>query len=133
LAAAGAHPVLPDTGRGWLRNGPEMWTRADGAFPAIIERDLFAAAQTIVRARSARLSDEEMLNALRALFQTRGMLSGLIIDEREEMPSSCAYRRRFGGLLRAYSLVGCGAALAHTSAWRTICFRLQRLCNAERS
>jgi DNA invertase Pin-like site-specific DNA recombinase len=89
-----------------IRNSPDMWIRAEGAFSAIIERDLYAAAQTIIRARSARFSDEEMLNALRALFQTEGILSGLIIDEREEMPSSSAYRCRFGSLLRAYSLIG---------------------------
>ncbi len=89
-----------------IRNSPDMWIRAEGAFPAIVERDLFAAAQAIIRARSARFSDEAMLDALRALFQTQGLLSGLIIDEQEGMPSSSAYRCRFGRLLRAYSLVG---------------------------
>ncbi|WP_338049170.1 hypothetical protein [Rhodoplanes elegans] len=34
------------------------------------------------------------------------MLSGLTIDEREEMPSSSVYRHRFGSLLRAYELIG---------------------------
>jgi len=33
-------------------------------------------------------------------------LSGLIIDERDGMPSSSLYRHRFGSLLRAYSLIG---------------------------
>jgi hypothetical protein len=34
------------------------------------------------------------------------MLSALIIDEQEGLPSSSAYRSRFGSLLRAYRLVG---------------------------
>src|SRR5690606_7874259 len=68
-----------------VRNAPEMWIRADGAFAAIVERELFEAARAIIAARSFRLSDEEMLQA---------------------MASSSAYSSRFGSLLRAYSLVG---------------------------
>ena len=34
------------------------------------------------------------------------MLSGLIIDEQDHLPSSSAYRSRFGSLLRAYQLIG---------------------------
>ena len=41
-----------------------------------------------------------------ACSQQRGYLSGLIIDETEDLPSSSAYRSRFGSLLRAYQLVG---------------------------
>lgn len=89
-----------------VRNSPDMWIRADGAFEPIVERDLFEAAQAIIRARSYRLSDEEMLDHLRLLFQERGYLSGLIIDESEHLPSSSAYQSRFGSLLRAYQLVG---------------------------
>jgi DNA invertase Pin-like site-specific DNA recombinase len=89
-----------------VRNGPEMWIRADGAFPAIIDRALFNAARTIIQARSFRLTDDEMLSALRTLFEREGRLSGIIIDEAERLPSSSAYRVRFGSLLRAYSLIG---------------------------
>lgn len=89
-----------------VRNQPDTWIRADGAFPAIIDRRLFDAAQTIILARSIRLTDGEMLDALRVLFSREGILSGLIIDETDGMPSSGAYRCRFGSLLRAYGLVG---------------------------
>lgn len=89
-----------------VRNSPDMWIRADGVFPAIIDRHLFDAAQTIIRERSFRLSDEEMLEALRKLRLNKGLLSGLIIDEAEGLPSSSAYRSRFGNLLQAYKLVG---------------------------
>ena len=40
------------------------------------------------------------------LLKNVGRLSGLVIDERDDMPSSSAYRSRFGSLLRAYTLVG---------------------------
>ena len=47
-----------------------------------------------------------MLDALRSLLDEKGWLSGLVIDEQEEMPSSGAYGRRFGSRLRAYALIG---------------------------
>jgi hypothetical protein len=83
-----------------------MWIRSDGVFPAIIDRNLFDAARAIINARSIRLTDDEMLDALRALFEQNGVLSGITIDEAEGVPSSSAYRSRFGSLLRAYMLVG---------------------------
>jgi DNA invertase Pin-like site-specific DNA recombinase len=89
-----------------VQNDPEMWIRAQDAFAAVVERELFEAARTIIGARSFRLSDEEMLQSLRKLYQQRGLLSGIVIDECDGMPSSSAYSSRFGSLLRAYSLVG---------------------------
>jgi len=89
-----------------VRNDPGMWIRAAGAFEAIVERDLFEAARAIITARSFRLSDTEMLAALQALLERKGLLSGIIIDECDGMPSSSAYSSRFGSLLRAYGLVG---------------------------
>ena len=40
------------------------------------------------------------------LLASRGALSGMIIDEVDDMPSTAAYRSRFGSLLRAYQLIG---------------------------
>jgi hypothetical protein len=42
------------------------------------------------------LSDEEMLEALRELRQEKGLLSGLIIDKAEGLPSSSAYSLSIG-------------------------------------
>jgi DNA invertase Pin-like site-specific DNA recombinase len=89
-----------------VRNNPDLWVRADGAFEPIIDQVLFDAVAEIIRARSLRLTDEEMLDALRGLLTRTGTLSGLIIDETEGCPSSSAYQSRFGHLLRAYQLVG---------------------------
>lgn len=89
-----------------VRNGREMWVRRDAAFEPLVDRLLFDAAQVIIRERSRRLSDDEMLEVLRRILAQRGYLSGLIIDEVEDAPSSSAYRHRFGSLPRAYQLVG---------------------------
>jgi DNA invertase Pin-like site-specific DNA recombinase len=89
-----------------VRNSPDMWIRADGVFEPIVDRLLFDAAQAIIRDRSIRLSDDEMLESLRRVFEEKGYLSGLIIDEGDELPSSSVYQSRFGSLIRAYQLVG---------------------------
>lgn len=89
-----------------VRNEPDMWIRADGVFPAIVDQPLFDRAQTIIKARSIQLTDDELLTALRRLCEQSGVLSGVIIDEAEGVPSSSAYRSRFGSLLRAYTLIG---------------------------
>lgn len=89
-----------------VRNSPEMWIRAAGAFEPIVDRSLFEAAQTIIRKRSHKFSNDEMLEALQRLLQQHGYLSGLIMDETERVPSSSAYQNRFGSLLRAYQFVG---------------------------
>jgi DNA invertase Pin-like site-specific DNA recombinase len=89
-----------------VRNSPEMWIRAQGAFEPIVDQQLFDAAQAIILERSYKISDDEMLQSLRNLFASNGYLSGIIIDESGHMPSSSTYQSRFGSLLRAYQLVG---------------------------
>ena len=68
--------------------------------------DFFEAAQRIVSQRCRRFTDSEMLERLAGLHQQTGWLSGLIIDEAEDMPSSSVYRHRFGSLVCAYQLIG---------------------------
>ncbi len=87
-------------------NSPDLWVRADGVFEAIIEPRYFYTAQGIIRERSRRFSDSEMLDKLKALHERRGWLSGILIDEDDNMPSSSAYAYRFGGLAEAYKLIG---------------------------
>jgi DNA invertase Pin-like site-specific DNA recombinase len=75
-------------------NPREMWIRAEGAYPAIVEEALFLCAREIVNARSQHFTDAELLKALRAVLKQKGVLSGLIIDEQDGLPSSSAFRRR---------------------------------------
>lgn len=87
-------------------NPPEKWVRCDGAFEGIVSRDVFLEVRRRIAQRSEKVSDAQMLELLRRLLERAGDLSALIIDEQEEMPPSSAYRQRFGGLVRAYRLVG---------------------------
>jgi len=87
-------------------NAPEMWIRKEGAFEALIDKETFYTAQGIIRARFRRFTDEELLERLRSLYQQKGYLSGIVINESEGMPPASAYACRFGSLVRAYSLVG---------------------------
>ncbi len=89
-----------------IRNAPDAWVRADAVFTGIVPVALFETAETIIRQRSACLSDDEMLTLLAGILNRNGFLSGLIIDEAEHCPSSSSFRSRFGSLLRAYALVG---------------------------
>lgn len=87
-------------------NDPEMWIKKEGAFEGIVPPELFYTAQGILRARAYRYSNDELIEKLRRLYQQRGYLSGLIIDEAEGMPSAAAYTHRFGSLVCAYHAVG---------------------------
>ncbi len=87
-------------------NEPDMWIRKDEAFDPVVPADLFYTAQGVMRARARRFSNDELIDRLRNLYQKRGYLSGVVIDEQEDMPPSSIYAYRFGSLLRAYQLVG---------------------------
>jgi len=87
-------------------NPPERWIRAEGAFEGIIQPESFLRAREIILARSQKLTNEEMLEKLRFLIRQHGRISGIVIDESEGLPSSAAFRNRFGSLLSAYRLVG---------------------------
>lgn len=87
-------------------NPPEMWVRHDGAFVSIVEPRYFYTAQGIIRERNRRYSNDELLSKLKSLHEKQGWLSGILIDETDDMPSSSAYAHRFGGLTEAYKLIG---------------------------
>ncbi|MGE0252420.1 MAG: recombinase family protein [Dongiaceae bacterium] len=89
-----------------VENTPDMWVRADGVFDTIVEPRYFYEAQGIIRERSRRFSNDEMLAKLRDLHEKQGWLSGILIDETDDMPSSSVYAHRFGGLSQAYKLIG---------------------------
>ncbi len=89
-----------------VENTPDMWIKKEGAFESIVPPDVFYTAQGIIRAKAHRYTNEELIERLRSLFQNRGFLSGLIINETENMPSTSIYTHRFGSLIRAYQMVG---------------------------
>lgn len=87
-------------------NTPEMWIRKEQAFEPIVPSEVFYTVKGIMRARARRYTEEELIERLRNLYQNRGFLSGLVINETEGMPSTAVYSHRFGSLLQAYRTVG---------------------------
>ncbi len=97
-----------------VANPPEKWIRKEGAYQGIIERETFLQAREIILARSRKFTNEEMLEKLRTLWGKHGQISGILIDETEEMPSSTAFSHRFGTLVNAYRLIGYDPGIDYT-------------------
>jgi DNA invertase Pin-like site-specific DNA recombinase len=89
-----------------LINPPDMWVSRDEAFEAIVPPEIFLKARKIIDARHIHLTDDDLLARLQEPLRKWGKLSGILIDEAEDMPSSSIYASRFGGLHRAYELIG---------------------------
>ncbi len=80
--------------------------RADGAFEAIVSRDLFMAAGKVTEAQDVRATDAELLDQLSKLQARTGVLSDRIVGEAAGVASPSTYVRRFGGLREAYRRIG---------------------------
>jgi len=89
-----------------INNPVQMWIWRDGAFAPIVDAAIFEQARQIIESRHQHLSDEDLLERLKDLLRLRGRLSGILIDETDDMPSSSCYSTRFGSLTRAYTLIG---------------------------
>lgn len=89
-----------------VNNPPEMWITREGAFEPIVAAELFVRARTIIEGRNLHLTDDELLWRLRDFLAEHGTLSGILIDQSADMPSSSVYAARFGGLHRAYKMIG---------------------------
>ena len=89
------------------RPNPENeWIRKEQAFDPVVDRGRFYAVQTIYRERCKKMTDTELLKGLQDLYCKQGRLSALLIDEAEFLPPSSVFKTRFGGLLRAYRMIG---------------------------
>jgi DNA invertase Pin-like site-specific DNA recombinase len=80
--------------------------RVENAFPAVISTTLFHAARTAQRQYSTRLTDEELLDAMRRLWARKGRISSELLAAEPKTPSAQVYLRRFGSLRAAYRLIG---------------------------
>ena len=89
-----------------VMNKPAEWIRRNNAYEPVIDAEAFAKAQQIIKERDHRYTDDELLQHLRDLLAHHGMLSGIIINEAPDMPSTATYANRFQSLRRAYELVG---------------------------
>lgn len=87
-------------------NPQNEWIRKENAFIPIVNAERFYIVQGIIQERHQKISNDVLLQRLKELqFQSK-KLSAMIIDETDGMPPSSLYRHRFGGLLRAYRLIG---------------------------
>ncbi len=89
-----------------VQNPPDRWIRAEGAFDGIVEPALFFSAQGIILERCRKFTNEEMLEKLKVVLKKHGRISGILIDECDDLPSSTVFRHRFGSLVAAYKLIG---------------------------
>jgi hypothetical protein len=89
-------------------NPPDRLVRVEGAFEAIVPLATFKRAQEIFdkRRRAKRISEAEMLEALKSLYKRKGALSHRIINEDPKTPSSKTYKVVFGSVYAAYELIG---------------------------
>lgn len=83
------------------------WVVTPKAFEPLVDEATFEQAQRILKSRTHNLSDEELLNKLRDLLAREGRLSHQLVTK--FMACSNTFRRRFGGLRRAYDLIGYGS------------------------
>jgi len=83
-----------------------MWVRRDGAFPQLVSAEVFKNAQEAVAEACRRYTDEELLDLLKRLLSRVGKLDRTVITTANGMPCTRTYSDRFGGILKAYRLIG---------------------------
>ena len=89
-----------------VRNPPDMWIRKDGAFPALVETDVFKEAQAERAQRHRRYCDSELLDILREVHAKHGKISALLISNRGPAPTPQTFKYHFGTLANAYAMAG---------------------------
>lgn len=98
------------------RQPKDEWVRTAGAFVAIVDFQLFEAAQARRLRLRRKFTEAEMLEGLVKLHQARGGVSSRLIDACPDLPSSHAYCLRFGSLLSAYQKAGVALTWRHKTA-----------------
>ncbi|HEX3106830.1 MAG TPA: recombinase family protein [Terriglobales bacterium] len=85
---------------------PEHWAVCSNAFRPLVSAELFERARKRLANVTYRLSDEELLNRLKSVVAETGKLTSRTIQSSRLCPAADAYRRRFGGLMNTYALLG---------------------------
>ena len=93
-------------GAHWLARPRTEWVIGSGAHQAIVDPRTFALAQDIIASRSARKTNDQLLQDLRSLLAAKGTLSNRLINETVGMAAARTYWYRFGGLCKACELIG---------------------------
>ena len=85
---------------------PEHWAVCPNAFRPIVDAELFERARKRLANVSYRLSNEQLLERLKLVTAESGKLTCKVIGESSLCPSVEVYRRRFGGLMNVYAMLG---------------------------
>lgn len=88
------------------KDPPRQPILVEHAFPAIVSRDLFFAAKTQRELRVSKLTDDELLDGLRAIWKREKRITTDLINADRQVPTVQAYLRRFGSLRAAYKRIG---------------------------
>ena len=84
----------------------EQWAVCPNAFRPIVSPELFERARKRLANVSYRLSNEQLLERLKSVTAENGKLTCRIIQKSRLCPAVAVYRRRFGGLMNVYALLG---------------------------
>jgi hypothetical protein len=84
----------------------DKWIICERAFEPIISAELFEKAQMALAGLTRHLSDDEMIERLRKIWQAEGRLTGKNIERSPICLCLSTYYHRFGGILQAYKRVG---------------------------
>ncbi len=88
----------------WVARPRAEWVICPGAHQGIVDPKTFMSAQKILAAK--RKTNEQLLSDLRCLLESKERLSVKIIDEAHRTVCSRTLSRRFGGIRKAYELIG---------------------------
>jgi DNA invertase Pin-like site-specific DNA recombinase len=89
-----------------VRVPPDRWVVRLGAFDPLIDQKTYDDAQKVIRRKTCNRTNEDLLEGLRALLQRKGKISQKLIGESPDLPPAKIYCYRFGGLRKAYALIG---------------------------
>ena len=88
-----------------ISNPKPQWVRCVGAIKSVVEAELFASAQKILE-RGRRVSNNDLLNHLTAVWCVTGRLSCKSMRSVPNTPPAGTYRQHFGSLQNAYHVLG---------------------------
>lgn len=94
-------------GANYRRNPPASWIRGIGAFEPLVTKERFTQAKRRLSSIALRYihTENEMLDALSALWCKHGRLTNTIVNDDKFCPTTFTYKSRFGSLANAYELI----------------------------
>ena len=103
------------------------WTITPGAFEPLVDSTTYEKAQRIIGGFPRNRSDNDLLDALRAIRARNGRITIDLIKNAPKTPSAQTYNTRFGSVSHAYELIG------YSGFWRDGWLERRRRIQALRS